>query len=129
MSKKGYCVYMFGNLGFNADMLAQNKVLDFDAAAYLMDTAPRYIGNPTGPTAPFVMPNQSNPIPDAKLPQQPQIDEFQKQSEDKLNMPKVASWKKWAFGALAIGTAIFAATKFKSAYKWITSKFTSHKTP
>ena len=129
MNRKGYSVYMFGNLGFTADMLAQNKVLDFDSAAYLMDTEPRYVGNPKGPVAPFVMPNQKNPIPDAKLPEQPQIDEFQKQSEDKLNLPKVESWKKWAFAALAIGTTIFAATKCKSAYKWLKNKFSSPKTP
>lgn len=116
---------MFGNLGFTADMLAQNNILNFDCAAYLMDTPPRYIGTPQGPIPPFVMPKPINPIPDAKLPNQPEIDEFQRQSnDDKLNMPHIATWKKWAFSALAVIALIFGAIKCKSAYKWIKSKFT-----
>ncbi|MBQ3818894.1 hypothetical protein II810_00450 [bacterium] len=122
---------MFGNLGNTADLLAQNKILNFDAAAYLTDTPPRFVGNPTGPVAPFVMPNTSNPT-ETKLKNQAEIDEFKKEvkegdREGKLITPKVPAWKKAAFSILAIGTLVFCAMKCKSVYGWIKGKLSKSK--
>lgn len=95
------------NWAGNLDMLAQNGVIDFDGASYIMGQPLRYIGNPTNPN-----PFNGQPPTMTNL-NQPKIDEF-KMSGDKKDVAKPSSWKKWAFGALALGALIFGGFKFKS---------------
>ena len=95
------------NWAGNLDMLAQNGVIDFDGASYIMGQPLRYVGNPTNPN-----PFNGQPPTMTNL-NQPKIDEF-KMSGDKKDVAKPSSWKKWAFGALALGALIFGCFKFKS---------------
>lgn len=95
------------NWAGNLDMLAQNGVIDFDAASYIMDKSPRYVGNPSHPS-----PFNGQPPTITNL-NQPKIDEFNMNS-DKKDVAKPSSWKKWAFGALALGGLIFGGFKLKS---------------
>ncbi len=95
------------NWAGNLDMLAQNGVIDFDAASYIMDKSPRYVGNPSHPS-----PFNGQPPTMTNL-NQPKIDEFN-MNGDKKDVAKPSSWKKWAFGALALGGLIFGGFKLKS---------------
>ena len=95
------------NWAGNLDMLAQNGVIDFDAASYIMNKSPRYVGNPSHPS-----PFNGQPPTMTNL-NQPKIDEFNMNS-DKKDVAKPSSWKKWAFGALALGGLIFGGFKLKS---------------
>lgn len=95
------------NWAGNLDMLAQNGVIDFDAASYIMDKPPRYVGNPSHPS-----PFNGQPPTMTNL-NQPKIDEFN-MNGDRKDTAKPASWKKWAFGALALGGLIFGGFKLKS---------------
>ncbi|MBO6183791.1 MAG: hypothetical protein J6O88_03735 [Chryseobacterium sp.] len=111
---------MSANWAYNLDMLAQNGVIDFDGASFVTGQKPRYVGRPLMPPSPYV-----GQVPPAQVIKQPEIDEFQKQ---KNKLPKMEekddsmihnpSWKKWLFGALALGGLIFAGLKAKSIYKW-----------
>lgn len=100
------------NWAGNLDMLAQNGVLDFDGASYITGQKPRYVGNPAHPS-PFN--GQPPSIPNL---QQPDIDEFRPQGQKDDNSPKLPAWKKWAFGALAIGALALGIYKFKSIGSW-----------
>ena len=71
------------NWANNLDMLAQNGVLDYDAASHIMGQPPRYVGNPVMPS-PF-----AGQPPVAPNIQQPEIDEF-KPSKDKNDIVKLA---------------------------------------
>ena len=95
------------NWAGNLDMLAQNGVIDFDAASYIMGQPLRYVGNPSHPS-----PFNGQPPTMTNL-NQPKIDEFNMNS-DKKDVAKPSSWKKWAFGALALGGLIFGGFKLKS---------------
>lgn len=109
------------NWASNLDMLAQNGVLDFDAASFVTGQAPRYVGAPSLPPSPYVGP----PLPPAPNLRQPQVDEFHqekakipsKKDENKDYITNPA-WKKWVFGALAIGTIGVGIWKFKSITNW-----------
>lgn len=112
---------MSNNWAFNLDMLAQNGVLDFDGASFVMNQAPRYIGRPCFPPSPY-----AGPIPPAPQLNQPQVDEFkpekqqlpkeEKKDDDYIKNP---AWKKWVFGILAVGGLILLGFKAKSMYKWV----------
>ena len=112
---------MSANWAFNLDMLAQNGVIDFDGASFVMNQAPRYVGRPCCPPSPYV-----GGVPPAPRLNQPQVDEFKpqkqnppkedKQDEDYIKNP---AWKKWAFGILAVGGLILLGVKAKSMYKWV----------
>lgn len=111
---------MSGNWANNLDMLAQNGVLDFDAASFVTGQAPRYVGAPYAPYSPYLGP----PLPNAPALNQPQTDEFQqgktkiplqeKQNRDFIKNP---TWKKLLFGALAIGAVGVGIVKLKSLNK------------
>ncbi len=105
------------NWAGNLDMLAQNGVLDFDGASYIMGQKPRYVGNPTRPN-PFN--GQPPSIPNL---QQPEIDEFKPQTQKEDKSPKITLWKKLAFGALAIGVLGLGIYKFKSISTWCKNQF------
>ena len=75
------------NWAGNLDMLAQNGVIDFDAASYIMGQPLRYVGNPAHPN-----PFNGQPPTMTNL-QQPNIDEFKPQT-DKDKSPKLPMWKK-----------------------------------
>ena len=100
------------NWAGNLDMLAQNGVLDFDAASYIMGQKPRYVGNPSHPN-PFN--GQPPSIPNL---QQPEIDEFRPETKKDDKQPSLPAWKKWVFGALAVGVLVFGAYKFKTISSW-----------
>lgn len=104
---------MSTNWAYNLDMLAQNGVIDFDAPSYVIGQNPRYIGNPAS-ISPFV-----GQPPQAPLLNQKQIDEFQPSTPQIDNGVKNPAWKKWLFGAVAVGTIIFAGFKSKSIGQWI----------
>ena len=113
---------MTTNWAYNLDMLAQNGVLDFDAPSFVMGQNPRYVGRPMRPPSPYV-----GQVPPAPALNQPEMDEFkpQKQKQPKVdkqnNTDEIQnpSWKKWVFGALAIGGLVFLGFKGKSIYKWV----------
>lgn len=118
---------MSSNWASGLDMLAQNGVLDFDAPAFIMDQAPRYIGSPSGPVSPYI----GGPLPNAPALTQPKVDEF-KQEKTKLppsnnnkdtNFVKNPSWKKILFGALALTAAGFGIYKFKSVKNYFKTGF------
>ena len=100
------------NWAGNLDMLAQNGVIDFDAASYVMGQKPRYVGNPAHPN-PFN--GQTPSIPNL---QQPEIDEFRPQGQSQDKSSKLPLWKKIAFGVLVVGTLGFGIYKFKSIGSW-----------
>lgn len=103
---------MNDNWAFNLDFLARNGVLDFDAPSYIMGTNPRYIGKPDSIPKPF-----ADSVPKAPALNQPNKDEYSPQKQDN-NFVKNPSWKKWLFGALAIGGTILGICKFKTIKNW-----------
>ena len=105
------------NWAGNLDMLAQNGVLDFDGASYIMGQKPRYVGNPAHPN-PFN--GQPPSIPNL---QQPEIDEFKPQTQKEDRSHKIPLWKKLAFGALAIGLLGLGIYKFKPMINWCKKQF------
>ncbi len=112
---------MTANWAYNLDMLAQNGVLDFDAPSFVMGQAPRYVGRPSLPPSPY-----ATGIPPAPALNQPEIDEFkpQKQKAPKREQNDDSiihnpSWKKWAFGALAIGGLVLLGFKYKAIWNWV----------
>ena len=93
------------------DALAAGGVIDFDAAAFILDKPPRYIGNPRFEDITNM--DNSSLLPEGtKIKEQPKIDEFQDDSKDIVKNP---SWKKWvvggAIGAVLIGSVLALVTK------------------
>ena len=120
---------MSSNWVNNLDMLAQNGVLDFDAASFVMGQTPRYVGKPMMPPSPYV-----GKVPPAKVFNQPEIDEFKKQKNELPKQDKKdgsfihnPSWKKWAFGALALGGIVLVGFNAKTIAKWTKNLFTGKK--
>lgn len=109
------------NLVNALDMAAANGILDYDGAAFITGTQPRYMGSPQ-----FALP------PSANL-QQPTTDQLIYN-----NKPKQTSsnplWKKLLFGALVVGVGIFGLSKlkklpsFKNIFSNITTKVKSFDT-
>lgn len=94
---------MSSNWITDLDFLAMSGVLDFDAAAYVQGTTPRYVGNPQ--SIPFVpdMPKMS------PFNVTPSSDEFINSEKQNNEIVKNPSWKKWLVGgtiAAAIGYII-----------------------
>lgn len=102
---------MSSNWVSNLDMLAAGGVIDFDAAAYLLDQPSRFVGNPRLENLPLENPSL---LPQGtKLKDIPQTDEFNNSSKQPVNNP---SWKKWTFGAILTGliaAGVFTLTKGK----------------
>lgn len=99
---------MVSNWVYNLDMLAQNGILDYDAASYIMGVPPRY-------GYPYNIPQSPN---------QPKTDEFRKKNNKNIVNPSVS--KKWALGLISAGILIFGGMKFKSklaSVKTVFSKF------
>lgn len=91
------------NWAFNLDMLAQNGVIDFDAPAYIRGTKPRYAGNPVNPS----------PFSDY-VPKGDNLKPTEKDGFSDTNPVKNPGWKKWLFGALAVGALAVGGYKFKN---------------
>lgn len=84
------------NVTSNLDYLANLGILDFDAASYIAGTRPRYVGSPGRDIPPVVYTTL-----DGTNLKQPAYDNFNgKVSQTPL-------WKKFLFGALAIGGMFF----------------------
>lgn len=81
------------------DMCASTGILEFDAPAFIKGTTPRYYGHPDFPTIPGELP---------LMKEQPKKDEFKSSGDPAFNNPK---WKKWLFGALAVGAVAFGLYK------------------
>jgi len=99
------------------DMLAAGGVIDFDAPAYLLDQKPRYVGHPDLERLPL-----ENPIylpQGTKLKNVPDKDLFDKSKDGNLiHNPK---WKKFMFGAVALGGIISAFIFLKNPLSAIKS--------
>lgn len=76
------------------DMCASAGILDYDAAASLLDQTPRYVGNPRFEELP------ANLLPEGtKIKQSPTSDEFGNPHKNLVQNP---GWKKWLFGGLTV---------------------------
>lgn len=82
----------------STDMLADAGIIDFDAAAYITGSRPRYMGSPQFPFAGVPNLNLSGPSSDVYGA-----------SDNKI--VKNPSWKKWLFGVLAVGGAVYGYKK------------------
>lgn len=84
-------------------MAAANGIIDFDGAAFITGTQPRYMGSPAYPVPPAGNSNL----------QQPQKDEmvYKDRAEKHSSNPL---WKKLLFGALVVGLGIFGIKKLAS---------------
>lgn len=91
------------------DMCASAGVIEFDAPAFVKGTKPRYYGHPEFETIPGELP---------PMKKQPQKDEFKPSGDPAFNNPK---WKKWLFGALAVGAVAFGIYKFPAIKNAISS--------
>lgn len=90
------------------DMASANGILDYDGAAYITDTQPRYMGSPNFPV-------NSIPINNANL-KQPQRDEMV--YNDTLNKPsKNPLWKKLLFSAIVVGLGALGLSKVPAVKK------------
>lgn len=103
---------MAENWVYNLDMLAQNGVINYDAASFIKGQPPRFVGNPTNP--PDANPAVFDEVPKAPLMSQPDVDEFNKQNsqEKKDGLVKLPLWKKLAFSALLACGLGFGAFKY-----------------
>jgi len=88
------------------DNCAAGGVLDFDAAAYLLDQPERFVGHPKFEDIPAIQQPLLLP-PNTKIKGELKEDEFSSQnSKDLVQNP---SWKKWLTGGLIV-TAIAGIT-------------------
>jgi hypothetical protein len=97
------------------DNCAASGVLDFDAAAWLLDQPQRFVGNPGMESLPPIRQPLLLP-PGIKMQGQLNQDQFNSES----GFIKNPTWKKVLFGALAIGgtiAGVFALKKFKIGSK------------
>jgi len=92
---------MNSNWVTNCDMLADAGVINFDAAAYVTGTKPRYVGSPNMPIY---------QIPPLDYSQPPQ-DEFKSTSRTDTSIVKNPVWKKVLFSIVAAGGLIWGAKK------------------
>lgn len=102
------------NLVNALDMAAAHGILDYDGAAFLTGTRPRYAGSPEFPL--------SQNLPPSNL-QQPKQDEMVYSSKEKMPSGNPL-WKKVLFGALMIGVGLVGLKHLKnmpSVKKWITN--------
>ena len=90
----------------NCDMLADAGIIDFDAAAYITGTKPRYYGSPNVPV--YQLPPLNSP--------QPSQDEFKPSSSTTTdnNLVKNPLWKKVLFSVLAAGGLIWGFKKISN---------------
>ena len=106
------------------DNLAANKIIDFDADAYVKGETPRYVGNPPIEGLPFETPLPAFREGEApKFHEQPKHDKFINKERKEVGgknekkSTKVAAWKKVLAGILLVGGLIFVGGKYKSAIK------------
>ncbi len=113
---------MGSNWVSNLDMLAAGGVIDFDAAAYLLDKPARFVGNPQIEGLPLESPAL---LPEGvKLKDLPQIDEFNSSGQKETKPSKLSNWKKLSFGALVtglLGWGIYGLTKGKVSFSKLKS--------
>jgi len=98
---------MSANWAYDLDLLAQNKVIDFDGSSFVMGQPARYIGNPN------IIPAGQNFFTDIpNINKQPEVDEFKHKKDSSL--VKNPGWKKWAFGILATAGVLALGYKLKT---------------
>lgn len=109
------------NITNDLDRIASEGIIDFDAAAFLTGTRPRYVGNPTG----HFLPPTEIPVNNGQL-DQPKTDAFidpqsglPKSQPDKSGNPL---WKKILFGGLVAAGLVFGASKLKFVKNIIKNK-------
>ena len=116
---------MGANWVTNLDLLSANGILDYDAAAYLRGTPPRYVGNPSLRTSPQpVYPTATG----VALPPPLREDTFIDGNCEKDNsLIKNPTWKKFLFTVITAGTLIWGGYKLrnKKPMQWIKKQFTT----
>ena len=93
------------------DNCAAGGVLDFDAAAWLIDQPQRFVGSPSMEALPPIRQPLLLP-PGIKMKGQLKEDQFSAESGFVQN----PTWKKVLFGALAIGTTIAGVITLKKLH-------------
>ncbi len=104
------------NWVFALDSLAANGVIDYDAAAYILDQPARFVGNPAMVDLP--MTDISLLPPGTKLKDIPNVDEYENSNKKGLVQPK--RWKKWAFASVLLLSA--AALVFRKKLSGLNMK-------
>ncbi|MBQ8460226.1 hypothetical protein IJ541_09015 [bacterium] len=93
------------------DACAAGGVLDYDAAAFLLDQPQRFVGHPKFDDIPAI--SQPLLIPDGiRIKGQLKEDKFDKDG----NLVQNPSWKKWlmvGLGVLGVGALLLSKGKFK----------------
>lgn len=87
------------NLVHTLDLAAANGILDYDGAAFITGTQPRYMGSPE-----FMLPATNTNLQQPKKDEMVYVDPNNKTSRN----PK---WKKVLFGVLVGGLALFGLSK------------------
>lgn len=105
------------------DVLASNKIINFDPEAFVKGTTPRYVGDPDGETyLPFEQPLMATPtcIPPIGTPLsgQPEHDEFSGSGHHE----KKHNWRKILTAVLAAGLLVLGGIKLKSAFGKLAEK-------
>lgn len=128
---------MSSNWVANLDLLSANGILDYDAAAYLRGTPPRYIGNPSIRTSPQpIYPTATG----VALPPPLQGDSYNdKNTEEKDSLYKNPTWKKVLFAVVTTGALIWGGyklrnsklgnwvkTKMSNLWNWVKKPFSKH---
>lgn len=96
------------NLVDSLDRAAANGILDYDGAAFITDTQPRYMGSPSFPV--------NSPQMNGANLQQPQKDEMV-YSDAQNKQSKNPLWKKLLFGAIVVGLGAFGLSKVPAVKK------------
>lgn len=104
----------------NIDLLASAGVIDYDGAAFLRNTPPRYIGSPEFRTTPQPLP------PTGVSAKAPLGSDTFSTSASKPLMDN-PGWKKLLFTFLAGGLLMYGGVRFKGSkpMKWIGQKFSN----
>ena len=109
------------NVVNDLDRLASEGIIDFDAAALLTGTRPRYIGNPQMP----MLPPTEVPVNNGQF-NQPSADTFM---DPQTGLPKTQpensgnpAWKKILFAGLVVAGSLFGISKLKGVKNFVKNK-------
>ncbi len=103
----------------NIDLLASAGVIDYDGAAFLRNTPPRYIGSPEFRTTP-------QPLPPTGVSAKAPLGSDTFSTSASKPLADNPGWKKLLFTFLAGGLLMYGGVRFKGAkpVKWLGGKCT-----
>ena len=103
----------------NIDLLASAGVIDYDGAAFLRNSPPRYIGNPAFRTNP-------QPLPPTGVSAKAPLGSDTFSTSASKPLADNPGWKKLLFTFLAGGLLMYGGVRFKGAkpVKWLGGKCT-----